>query len=68
MKYEIEEVSIASIKAGDTIEHEGVLRTVCHYDIRDLAVKTDAPNCYDRVFHFYDGSKISKTRDGFVAE
>ena len=120
MKYEIEEVNIASIKAGDTIEHEGVMRTVCHYDIRDggfmgrtifgdcyalgtkpvkkvnittagkimvrnsfekyadqvklesdireLAVKTDAPNCYDRVFHFYDGSKITKTRDGFVAE
>lgn len=37
-------------------------------DIRELAVKTDAPNCYDRVFHFYDGSKITKTRDGFVAE
>ena len=35
MKYEIEEVNIASIKSGDTIEHEGVLRTVCRCDIRD---------------------------------
>lgn len=124
MKYEIEEVNIASIKAGDTIEHEGVLRTVCHYDIRDggfmgrtifgdcyalgtkpvkkvnittagkimirnsfekyadqvklesdireLAVKTttiyDGPVPAGTVWDFYDGSKITKTHDGFVAE
>ena len=37
-------------------------------EIRELAVKTAAPNCYDRVWTFYDGSKIAKTRDGFVAE
>ena len=37
-------------------------------EIRELAVKTAAPNCYDRVWAFYDGSKITKTRDGFVAE
>ena len=37
-------------------------------EIRELAVKTAALNCYDRVWAFYDGSKITKTRDGFVAE
>lgn len=35
-------------------------------ECRDMAVRTDAANCYDRVFHFHDGSAISKTRDGYV--
>lgn len=34
--------------------------------IRQLAVKTDGDNCYDRTWTFYDGSKITKTRGGYT--
>lgn len=37
-------------------------------DARLLAIKTDAPNCLDRTWTFFDGSKIVKTRDGLKAE
>ena len=32
--YETKDVHISTIKAGDTIEHNGELLTVCNYDIR----------------------------------
>lgn len=35
--------------------------------IRDLAVETEGFNCYDRTWTFYDGSTITKTRDGYTA-
>lgn len=38
---------------------------VLENECRDMAVKTDAANCYDRVFHFYDGSAVKKTRFGY---
>lgn len=34
---------------------------------RDLAIHTDAPNCYDRTWSFRDGSTLTKTRDGYTA-
>ena len=34
IKYEIQEVHISTIKAGDAIEHNGELLTVCNCDIR----------------------------------
>jgi hypothetical protein len=37
-------------------------------EARDLATKTTAANCYDRTWTFYDGSTITKTRDGYKAE
>jgi hypothetical protein len=36
-------------------------------EARNMAIKTDAANCYDRTWTFYDGSKITKARDGFTA-
>lgn len=38
---------------------------VIENECREMAVRTDAANCYDRVFHFYDGSSIEKTHDGY---
>lgn len=37
-------------------------------EARDLAVKTDGANCFDRTWTFYDGSRLIKTRDGYTAE
>jgi hypothetical protein len=37
-------------------------------EARDLATKTAAANCYDRTWTFYDGSSITKTRDGYTTE
>ena len=37
-------------------------------ECRDLAISTTAANCYDRVWTFYDGSTITKTRDGYVLD
>jgi hypothetical protein len=37
-------------------------------EARELATKTAAANCYDRTWTFYDGSSITKTRDGYSAE
>lgn len=34
----------------------------------DLSVAIGAPNCYDRVFVFYDGSEILKTAEGYKAQ
>ena len=34
-------------------------------EIRDLAIETQGHNCYDRTWTFWDGSKITMTRDGF---
>ena len=34
--------------------------------IRELATKTSGANCYDRTWTFYDGSSITKTRDGYT--
>ncbi len=36
-------------------------------EARELATKTAASNCYDRTWTFYDGSSITKTRDGYTA-
>ena len=33
--------------------------------IRELAMRTAAPNCADRIWTFYDNSTINKTRDGY---
>ena len=33
-----------------------------------MATKTAAANCYDRTWTFYDGSSITKTRDGYTTE
>jgi hypothetical protein len=37
-------------------------------EARELAMKTDGPNCFDRTWTFYDGSSITKTRDGYTTE
>ena len=37
-------------------------------NIRELAVKVSGANCYDRTWTFYDGSEITKTRDGYTTE
>jgi hypothetical protein len=34
---------------------------------RELATKTTGANCYNRTWTFYDGSNITKTRDGYTA-
>ena len=34
---------------------------------RELAVKTIGANCYDRTWTFYDGSSVTKTREGYAA-
>lgn len=36
-------------------------------EARELATKTHAPNCYDRVWCFWDGSALVKTREGYKA-
>lgn len=35
-------------------------------EARELATKTAAANCFDRTWTFYDGSSITKTRDGYT--
>lgn len=35
MKYTTKNVHISTIRAGDTIEHNGVLHTVCKKDIKN---------------------------------
>jgi hypothetical protein len=37
-------------------------------EIRDLAIETQGHNCHDRTWTFYDGSTITKTRDGYTTE
>jgi hypothetical protein len=37
-------------------------------NIRALAVRCEGADCYGRVWFFYDGSSITKTRDGFKGE
>lgn len=34
-------------------------------EARDLAVKVSAANCFERTWTFYDGSTLSKHRDGY---
>lgn len=34
-------------------------------EIRDLVIETQGHNCYDRTWTFWDGSKITMTRDGY---
>lgn len=34
-------------------------------ELRELAFQIEGPNCYDRIYHFIDGSLVKKTRDGF---
>jgi hypothetical protein len=34
----------------------------------ELAIKVTAANCFDRTWTFYDGSSITKTRDGYTTE
>jgi len=36
-------------------------------ELREFAIRIDGPNCYDRIYYFFDGSKVTKTRTGFVA-
>jgi|LakMenE18May11ns_1017448.scaffolds.fasta_scaffold5889877_1 hypothetical protein len=36
-------------------------------EISQLTRNSTAPNCFDRVWIFRDGSTITKTRDGYVA-
>ena len=48
---------IASNSTAQAIEAEA----------RELATKTAAANCYVRTWTFYDGSSITKTRDGSTA-
>lgn len=36
-------------------------------ELREIATRIEGPNCYDRIYYFFDGSKVTKTRDGFVA-
>lgn len=34
-------------------------------EIREIATSTRAPNCFDRVWTFYDGSMITKDCGGY---
>lgn len=52
---------ILTINEQETYTQCAVIEAEC----REMAVRTDAANCYDRVFHFYDGSAIKKTHDGY---
>lgn len=33
-----------------------------------IATSSSAANCFDRVWTFYDGSTITKTRDGYMVK
>lgn len=37
-------------------------------ECRDIATSSSAANCFDRVWTFYDGSTITKTRDGYKVD
>jgi hypothetical protein len=50
---------------GDHLQDTHAQRMALESEIRDLVVETRVPNCFDRIWVFYDGSMIEKNRDGY---
>lgn len=51
---------------GDHQQETYIQRMSLESEIRDLAIETRSPNCFDRVWTFYDGSMIEKNCDGYT--